>query len=1064
MKAKTTSEAKGDSPVADSCQLHEYVEAFERSRADDPQTDFRDFLPHAESPEFVGVATELVRVDMEYSWSGTSEPLQTGRRLAHYQHLLPKLFSNQSALSDVAFEEYRLRVHTGDDVSPAFYQREFGVETEQWPQVERRNSESTSVNGQMAASESTWQDALTLATNVQNFPEVGQDFLGFKLQGELGQGAFARVFMATQSELADRPVVLKIAAGKSLEPEHLARLQHTNIVPIYSVHRQDHFTAACMPLLGTRTLADLILAVQNGDPRSIGEQNLISTFLNRRDDTVVSQSQFDSDQSIETNASQVVVVEAVAKASYVNAVIWIVQQLAQGLAHAHGRGIVHRDLKPANILLTDEGVPLVLDFNLSEDVVVHGPGILSVGGTLPYMSPEQLVAVHRGGRLGPQTDVYSLGVILFELLCGSRPFPDRRGAFDDITENARQDRIAGCTPVHELNAAVPHSISAVVSHCLATSPSDRYQSMTELADDLRRHLEDRPLRYAPNRSLAERFRKWTRRHPRLSSGTSVAILFGVALLVLASLLIARGRQAAQIEAEVEFQKFSESMPSLYMAVGVPHSETELLANGISQARAELNRYGVFTDQNWKHHQRYTALPPLLQDQLDQRVGNSLYLLANASIKLAERRTDNAESLKLIEQGQRFNQLALKTLKPAEPAALLDQQASLIKLAGSDDEGIAVRENFAAAGSSEPLNPFVEVVRLHEAGDYHGAIPLLTALRDANPHDPAPWLFLGNSKVAQRDLHDAEGHYTTAIAIQPDSYLGYFYRGLCRLDLQEYQEADGDFSQVIDMKPTLACGYLNRALALRGLNRHADAVSDLTKALELGATQTRIYFLRSQLRARMGDHSGAKEDRELGLSATPSDELSWVARGVALLESDPKAALADFQRALQLNPLSVSALRNCVHVLADKLDRPDEAMASLDQLLLQNHRDPDALAGRAVLFARQGDREQAIADVQALLKLSKEPKALFQAACALSITSTTEEKDAYKALTLLSRAVTANPTWSYRAQTDPDLVNLRKTEEFKALIESIKEFTRLNFELHQRSREAPSSTLKTEPGK
>ena len=98
-------------------------------------------------------------------------------------------------------------------------------------------------------------------------------------------------------------------------------------------------------------------------------------------------------------------------------------RLADGLAHAHERGILHRDLKPANILMTDEGQPMLLDFNLSEDSEVRPGAAAAVGGTLPYMAPEHLEALRGGASPDARSDLYSLGVILYELLTVRRPFP-----------------------------------------------------------------------------------------------------------------------------------------------------------------------------------------------------------------------------------------------------------------------------------------------------------------------------------------------------------------------------------------------------------------------------------------------------------------------------------------------------------------------------------------------------------------------------------------------------------------------------------------------------------------
>src|SRR3954454_9061000 len=111
----------------------------------------------------------------------------------------------------------------------------------------------------------------------------------------------------------------------------------------------------------------------------------------------------------------------------VYAVVDTIAQFAEALAQAHERGIVHSDIKPANVLLTDDDVPMLLDFNLSSDSSSHQKATLLVGGTLPYMAPEHLHATRDGAPVLAVSDIYSLGVIAFELLTGRRPFEDRPG-------------------------------------------------------------------------------------------------------------------------------------------------------------------------------------------------------------------------------------------------------------------------------------------------------------------------------------------------------------------------------------------------------------------------------------------------------------------------------------------------------------------------------------------------------------------------------------------------------------------------------------------------------------
>ncbi len=246
-------------------ELDAFVAAFEGARARDAQADLAAFLPKPGHTLYREVLRELIRVDLEYGWTG-------GRAtsLEDYRTRFPELFDNPEDLREIAFEEYRLRRQAGQEVDPAEYQRRFGVATCNWPTQppSRPRVEGLSTPGLGSRSRrllhpdsrylSMPDQAARLRGTPVSMPEVGTEFLGFHLIAELGRGAFGRVYLARQGELADRPVALKVARDLGGESRTLARLQHTNIVPIHSVHHAGPFHAVCMPFLGSTTLADVL--------------------------------------------------------------------------------------------------------------------------------------------------------------------------------------------------------------------------------------------------------------------------------------------------------------------------------------------------------------------------------------------------------------------------------------------------------------------------------------------------------------------------------------------------------------------------------------------------------------------------------------------------------------------------------------------------------------------------------------------------------------------------------------------------------------------------------------
>jgi serine/threonine protein kinase len=380
------------------------------------------------------------------------------------------------------------------------------------------------------------------------FPAVGADFLGFRLVAELGRGAFGRVYLARQGDLADRLVALKVSIESVAESRRLARLQHTNIVPVYSLHRAGPLQAVCMPYLGAATLADVLQGLVNRASLPASGKGLVSTLHDRRSRT----RQPDSEPAPHGQApapappppagASTVTLRMLEGLSYVEAVLWLGARLADGLAHAHERGVLHRDLKPANVLLTDEGQPMLLDFNLAEDTT-DAADKAQVGGTLPYMAPEHLAAFGgAGGPVDERSDVWALGVMLFELLTGRHPYPRRQGPSHAVLRQMIADRLAPPPRLRPHHQGLPRAVESIVRRCLEPGPGRRYPSAAAVLEDLERQLAGEPLRHAPDRHPAERVAKWARRHPRLTSSGTVAAAAFALLLGLGTLFALRGQR------------------------------------------------------------------------------------------------------------------------------------------------------------------------------------------------------------------------------------------------------------------------------------------------------------------------------------------------------------------------------------------------------------------------------------------------------------------------------------------------------------------------------------------
>src|SRR5262249_15194831 len=215
-------------------------------------------------------------------------------------------------------------------------------------------------------------------------------------------------------------------------------LQHTNIVPIYSFHQVGKLQAVCMPFYGATTLAHVLAHLQRLAGLPTSGKELITTVHARRSVTSpdlaagssqsgASDEQHDSKSDHRDPRTCNATWRLLEGMSFTNAVLWLACRILDGLVHAHEHGVLHRDLKPANILLTDDGTPMLLDFNLAAGSELRGdPAGARIGGTLPYMAPEHMRAFQSQGqgaaaspvRPDQRSDLYSLGVTFFNLLTG----------------------------------------------------------------------------------------------------------------------------------------------------------------------------------------------------------------------------------------------------------------------------------------------------------------------------------------------------------------------------------------------------------------------------------------------------------------------------------------------------------------------------------------------------------------------------------------------------------------------------------------------------------------------
>jgi WD40 repeat protein len=342
---------------------------------------------------------------------------------------------------------------------------------------------------------------------------------GFEILGELGRGGMGVVYRARQTKL-DRVVALKmirsgVGAGPrerarfAIEARSAARLQHPHIVQVFEIGEyQDTGSGAILPYLVLELVEGGTLSArcrgELWEPRRAAE---------------------------------------------------LIEKLARTVDYAHQCGIVHRDLKPANVMMTPTGIPKITDFGLAKRLDagddLTGSGVML--GTPAYMAPEQ--AVGKNDTIGPAADVWSLGVLLYELLTGRVPFKGA-SALDTLTQVREDDPV----PPARLVPQLPRDLQTICLKCLHKEPARRYASAQDLATDLRRFLDGEPIQ-ARATGWAERLWLLARRNPVVAGLVTLAVvlLLAVTVVSVAFALHAAARRDEAERARKNADKLTENL-------------------------------------------------------------------------------------------------------------------------------------------------------------------------------------------------------------------------------------------------------------------------------------------------------------------------------------------------------------------------------------------------------------------------------------------------------------------------------------------------------------------------
>lgn len=976
-------------------------------------------------------------------------------------------------VASLLFEDFKLRQEKGEEPSIDDYDRRFPQQKDSLAGLLRNHNMLRSLG--RASNRSVPRLVL---------PSVGEELFGYRLKQELGRGAFARVFLAEQSSLAGRPVVLKVSNIEGNEPQTLAQLQHTHIVPIYSVHEQPDagLRAVCMPFFGGASLSRILQELwqqtrlpTRGD-QFVAALNFFSNMVSTRDQEATPADQQSSTENRTLKVENRLLV-ALADMTYLEATAWTVARLAEGLQHAHDRGVLHRDIKPSNILISSDGEPMLLDFNLAQNVNTD-PEQATLGGTIAYMSPEHLRALAtRDPALARQvdhrSDVYSLGMVLYEMLAGESPF-DQSASYTPLPALIEAMAVERGKVVPSLRTSrpdAPWSLESIVRKCLAADPRERYQKAEHLAEDLTCFLEDQPLKHAPEPSRVERLRKWIRRHPRLASSGAVAAAAGILIVIFLAALVGVRKHLAithsQLEEKRALQLMREYRQGTDHALFLINTNTDgddqrsaesaqgtdiyhsPLTAGIAVCEKTLGLYGVLDRDDWQQGRYWQLLGEKDRLALAEDTRELLLLLAWARARVSSRSQESGassnrasklptdhlqQSLQLLDRAE-----VIEGLPPSR--ALWLERAAYLEQLGDSAAAQAARERAAGISLATAHDHYLLAGALTRQHQLDQAMTHLNHALQLNPRHYWSWVQRGIVHLERGELELAAGDFGVSIGMWPEFAWGYFNRGCAYYRSGRKLQAISDYSAALDRDPQFLQAYWNRGLARQELEQYEQSLEDFDRAASLGRDDAFLHAYRGTALERLGRTREADAAFRIAFVralASPREVRQGVrwCYGFAISRRLPEEAREAFEDVLRENPKHPQALYGLAMLAVDAGKLP-EAINYFTRAIDASSRFTEARRYRAILQARLGKFDEAEKDIDWLLERHpQDPAALHAAACVYALAAKQfpeplKSKATADAVNLLREAF-AHGYDRVKAARDPDLESIREQKAYTHL--------------------------------